>query len=344
MSRLQLKVPRAWRLCVLLIVSALALASCAQQPSPHVTGLPSMGISVPLHTSACTLSGSCIALGTTGSNLPPTSVGEYRESNGTWSSLVVPSASSSLITSASCLATECLIGGIQPTGDLLWNYNASSQSVVALSSLRGGQGIRTLSCYGASSCAAVITDGVNTVSKITYSSDDGASWSTQLPLAWSSSDTVTNMVCTNSLTCMVSATSDANSVVLEVTLDGGITWNLRPTRSSWTSLTSLTCSRRDCAGLATTASKSYVVSSGSFGRRWTAKALPAAANAMACTSIARCVVVGDVGPGKPWFATVYDHRIETANLKYVPSPLISAACSTKVCTAIGVSTVLTFRP
>jgi hypothetical protein len=31
-------------------------------------------------------------------------------------------------------------------------------------------------------------------------------------------------------------------------------------------------------------------------------------------------------------------------LKYVPSPLVSVACARKVCTAIGVSTVLAFRP
>ncbi len=344
MSRLVAKASRAWRLGALLGVGALALASCATQASLHVTGLPSISISVPLHTSACTLSGSCIALGTTGSDSLPTTVGEYRESNGTWSSLVVPNAPSSLITSASCLATECLIGGIQPSGNLLWNYNASSQSVVALGSLAGGQGIRTLSCFGASSCAAVITDGVNTASTITFSTNDGATWSSRAPLPWSSSDTVTDLTCTNALTCLVSATSDSNTLDLEATLDGGTTWSQRTTPSTWTSLTSLTCSKRRCVGLASTASKSYVATTTTFGRRWLATKLPAAVNALACTTITRCVVVGETSSGNPWFAADDDGQLTVAALKYVPSPLVSVACARKVCTAIGVSTLLASRP
>jgi hypothetical protein len=344
MSRLLAKPPRVWRLGAWLGVGALALASCANATSLHVTGLPSIGISVPLRTSACTLSGSCIAVGTTGSNAVPTSVGEYREPDGAWSSLVVPSAPSSLITSASCLATECLIGGIQPSGNLLWNYNASSQSVAALASLRSGQGIRALSCFGVSSCAAVITDGVNTVSKIAFSTDDGATWSTQTPLPWSMNETVTDMACTNSLDCIVSATNLSNSLDLEVTLDGGVTWTQRMTRSSWTDFTSLTCSKRDCVGLASSNTKSYAVTTATFGRHWLATALPAAANALACTSLSRCVVVGQKGPDRPWFATDDNGQLNIATLQYVPSPLISVACAHKVCTANGVSTVLTYRP
>lgn len=345
MSRLLAQAPRAWRLGALLGAGALILASCGtQSASPHVTGLPSIGISVPLHLGACTLSGSCIALGTTGSATLPTSVGEYRESNGTWSLLVVPNAPSALISSASCLATQCLIGGFQASGNLLWNYNASSQSVVALSSLARGQGIRALSCFGVSSCAAVISNGVNTMSQIAFSDDDGATWSARTPLPWSSSDSVTDITCTNATTCLVSATSDMNSLVLEVTFDGGTTWTLRSTKSTWTSLTSLTCSKRDCVGLASTGSKSYAVTTSTFGRRWKSTALRAAANALACTSIARCVIVGETSSSNPWFATDDAGQLTVAELKYVPSPLVSAACAKNVCIALGVSTVLAYRP
>ena len=344
MSRLRTEAPRASRLGALVSLGALLLASCATEPSLHVTGLPSIGISVPLHTSACTLSGSCIALGTTGSDAPPTSVGEYRQSNGAWSTLAVPNAPSALITAASCLATQCLIGGFEPSGNLLWNYNASSQSVVALDSLRGGQGIRALSCFGLSSCAAVVTDGVNTTSKIAFSTDDGATWSSELPMPWSSRANVTDVACTNVRTCMVGATSDSNAVILEVTFDGGSTWTARRTPSTWTNLTSLTCSKRDCVGLVNTTSKSYAVTTAAFGRRWRATKLPAAVNALACASISRCVAVGETDPNNPWFATDDAGQINVARLKYVPSPLVSVACARIVCTAIGVSTVLAFRP
>ncbi|MFZ1062383.1 MAG: hypothetical protein WAN30_02810 [Acidimicrobiales bacterium] len=344
MSRLLTRTLRSWRVGAVVGVSALTLASCVSQSSFRVTGLPSLGISVPLHTSACTLSGSCIALGTTGSDTPPTSVGEYRQSNGTWSTLAVPEAPSALISSVSCLATQCLIGGFQSTGNLLWNYNASSQSVVALGSIPRGRGVRALSCFGVSSCAAVITNGVNTDSKITFSNDDGATWSTALPLAWSSSDSVTDLACTDSKTCLVSATSSANTLVLEVTVDGGLTWRQRTTNSTWTDLTSLHCAKRHCVALVNTPKASYFVTSSTLGRRWHASRLGATANSMACTSLSTCVVVGETKGANPWFATDESGEINVAELKYVPSPLVSVACAAKVCTAIGVSTVLSYRP
>lgn len=344
MGRLLARTSRTWRLGVVLGVGALALASCATPPSVHVTGLPSIGISVPLHVSACTHSGSCIALGTTGSDTLPTSVGEYRESDGTWSTLAVPSAPSALISSVSCLATQCLIGGFQASGNLLWNYNASSQSVVALGSLRSGQGVRSLSCFGVSSCAAIVTNGVNTESKIATSSDDGATWSSQLPLPWSSSDAVTDLVCADSLTCLVSATSSSNSLVLEVTFDGGATWRQRTTNSAWTDLTSLQCSKRNCVAVANTATESLIVTSSTFGRHWRAVKLPATANSLACTMITSCVVVGETAAAGPWFATYVRGQLDVADLKYVPSPLLSVSCATKVCAAIGVSTVVAYRP
>jgi hypothetical protein len=97
-------------------------------------------------------------------------------------------------------------------------------------------------------------------------------------------------------------------------------------------------------GLASTGSKSYFLSTNSFGRRWLATKVPALANAMACTSLAHCVLVGEVGSAKPWFATEHDHQFSSVSLIYVPSPLVSVACSAKVCTAIGVTTVLAYRP
>ena len=64
-------------------------------------------------------------------------------------------------------------------------YNASSQSVVPLRTLATGQGIRSLSCFGTSSCAAVTAGGVNTASHISFSSRRRHSWSTPLAIPWS---------------------------------------------------------------------------------------------------------------------------------------------------------------
>lgn len=344
MKRRAAKVRSVWWFSVLAATSALTLASCTTQTVLHVTGVPSIGISVPLRVTACTTSGSCIAVGTTGSSIAPSSVGEYRESNGVWNALEVPAAPSSLITSASCLSTECLVGGTSPTGDLLWTYNASSQSVVPLTTLRAGQGIRTLSCFGTSSCAAVVSGGVNETSRIAFSSDTGTSWSPPMSLPWSLGATVNSIACTDAATCIATATTGDGSLVVEATHDGGNTWKSEATRSAWTNLTSLSCHQLVCNALASSTSKTYVVRSKNFGRSWLEASLPAQGNALACASINLCVIVGQKGHDAPWFATSDDLSLRVAHLKYVPSALIAVACAKSVCTALGVSTVLSYRP
>ena len=343
MKRRGSKVRSAWWVGVLAAASALTLAGCMTQSTLHVIGLPSIGISVPLRLTACTTSGSCIAVGTTGSSTTPSSVGEYRESNGVWNSLAVPAAPSSLITSASCLSTQCLIGGLSPTGNLLWTYNASSQSVIPLDTLRAGQGIRSLSCFGISSCAAIVAGGVDAASTISFSADAGTSWSTPVALTWSKGDTVSALTCTSSLDCIATATTGTNSVVVERSRDGGNTWVSRATRVAWTNLTWLSCHGLVCNALATTSSKTYVVRTKNFGRTWLENSLPAQGNALACASINKCVVVGQKRNDSPWFATSDDLQLTVATLKYVPSPLLAVACAKTVCTALGVSTVLAYR-
>jgi len=152
------------------------------------------------------------------------------------------------------------------------------------------------------------------------------------------------MACVDLATCIVTATTDAGSLVVEVTNDGGATWTTRATRAAWTGLTSLACHLRVCNALASTASKTYVVRTKDFGRTWLEAPLPAQGNALACSSIDVCVIVGQKGTDAPWFATSRDLVLDVAKLKYVPSPLLAVACARTVCTALGVSTVLTYRP
>jgi hypothetical protein len=345
MSRAPASVRTSWRAIAVVGAAALLLAGCnsAVAVAP-VTGLPSIGISVPLHTVACTTTGSCVAIGTTGANLTPSAVGEYRENNGTWSSLVVPSAPSSVITSASCWSTGCLIGGVQPGGNLLWGYNASSQSVNVLQAPAGGEGVRALSCFGLATCAAVVSAGINESSQLSYTANGGATWSTTVPLTWSLGATVIDLACTDPLNCMATAVSSSDTLDVEVTHDAGLTWFARTTPASWQALSSLTCDSLHCVGLATTSDSSLVVLTSTFGRVWKTMRLSANASALACSTYRHCVIDGTRSSGDPWLATLDNKKLRVASLKYVPSALVDVACGVKVCAAIGVSTVLALRP
>ncbi len=354
MSPRSARVRHTWRALVVLCGSALVLAGCNSTTSAvaRVTGVPSISISVPLHKVSCTSSNSCIALGTTGSELVPTSVGEYRQSSGAWSSLNVPSAPSSLITSTSCWKTGCLIGGIQPSGTLLWAYNASSQSVSVQGQPAPSEGVRALDCFATSSCAAIVnvtsTNGsANTsasLSAISFTSDGGVTWSTPTPLAWTLAETVKDVSCSEALTCMVSAVSGAGTLDVEVTHDAGVTWTARTTPSTWLGLGSLHCTGTSCVGLADTTTTSLVVRTSTFGRLWRTIALPVKANALACTTRKSCVVVGENTSGGAWLATLSGSSYVVHPLRYVPSPLVDVACGSATCAAIGVSTLLTLRP
>jgi hypothetical protein len=345
MSRLPASVRASWRAIAVACVGALLLAGCTNSVAMvWVTGMPSIGISVPLHTVACTTTGSCVALGTTGSDLAPSSVGEYRENDGTWSSLVVPSAPSSVITTASCWSTGCLIGGVQPSGNLLWGYNASSQSISVLRAPAGGQGVRALSCFGVAACAVIVSTGVNSSSLLSYTDNGGAAWSTKVPLDWSLGETMGDLACTDPLDCMATAVTSSNTLDVEVTHDAGLTWTVRSTPSAWLTLSSLSCRALRCVGLATTSAKSLIVRTSTFGRRWSAIALPAKANAIACSTYRHCVVAGERNSDSPWLATLDNGVLHVAVLKYVPTPLVDVACGAKVCATVGVTTVLALRP
>ncbi|MHB1087188.1 MAG: hypothetical protein ACYC19_00305 [Acidimicrobiales bacterium] len=345
---------RTWRTLAMLTTTALVLAGCnSGTPAvTRVTGIPSIGISVPLHKVACTTSNSCIAVGTTGSQLAPTSVGEYRRSNGDWSVLNVPDAPSSLITSVSCWKTGCLIGGIEPSGSLLWSYNASSQSVSVQNAPPSSLGVRALDCFSTQSCAAIVSvpSAVATrspstnLSAISFTSDGGVSWSSPAPLPWTLNQTVKSASCTNALTCMVSTVGDTGTLDVAVTHDAGLTWVMRTTPSTWSDLTSLHCVHLKCVGIASTATSSLVARTATFGRLWSTSALPVKANALACVTLSTCVVVGQSTSSRPWLASLSDAAYVVHPLRYVPSPLVDVACGTTTCVGNGVSTLVAIRP
>jgi hypothetical protein len=334
----------AWRLATL-GTAGMILASCGTAASslPLVKGVPSIGISVPLQQVACTLGNSCVAVGTSNASLGPSVVGEYREASGRWVSLTVPGATSAQMNAASCWSSDCLLGGAQSTGDLLWDYRAADHTVSVAVTPTGGVGISALDCYGPLTCALIDTSA-NGQYRFSETIDGGTTWTSSLPLDWTSGDSVTSLACNASANCLVGATTPSGQVQLAVTHDAGATWVARSTSSAWTGIASLTCRARACVALAATSRGSRIIRSTNLGLNWNGVQVSANASALACTTWSRCVAVGQSAAGTPWLARVTRVAVTIRSLQYVPSPLLDVACGTKVCAAIGVTTLLALQP
>jgi len=333
-------------------VASVVLASCAPATTAkvitRVTGLPAISISVPLSIVACTTNNSCVTLGTSDLDVNPTSVGEYRSANGHWTVLTVPSAdTSTYVQAASCWSNGCLFVGSQSNGDLVWRYDATSHSFTTEVGPTGASGIEVVSCYSSMTCA--VFDDAKSGPRFLTTDDAGATWSTPVSVGVPSQDTVTSLSCPSALDCIASFLNASNGIEVYVTSDGGATWKLRTDVSTvtWSTLTSLNCVGKKCLGLADLHTGWRIERTDNFGRSWKKVAsLPSSILDLACTSLQHCVVGGLTNSlaSTPWLATVISGTVTTAKLTYVPSPIADVACGSKVCAAIGVTTVMTLRP
>jgi hypothetical protein len=329
------------RIGVGLAAGALVLASCgttAVVPTVHLNGTPALSFDVPLTNVACTLNDVCVALGTSSAGSGPISIAEFSTPKGKWLNLALPSGASTLLTTTACSGSQCLIGGSRPGSDLLWLFDSHGNSLSALASPAQGIGVSSLTCN--SLTCAMLDTGPGGVPRFSASSDQGSTWSTPVPLAFAKGDAVTTFSCGSSLSCALGLMTPAHVFALYVTSDAGSTWNEQATPSSWTTLTSLSCQVRRCVGLAATATKSLLVRSSTFTRTWKATTLKYLASSLACTPLQQCVVVGQRSDGSPWLAMVRDKKATAVKLRYVPSPLLAVACGSKVCAAIGVTTLV----
>jgi hypothetical protein len=343
MSRVPASARSLVRFASLAAVASLTLAACGTSATnERVVGIPSISISVPLETVACTTSNSCIAVGTSSATIGPPSVGQFRLASGRWRPIAVPAVASSFVAAASCWDTKCLLGGSQPSGDLLLRYDSLHQTVTSLRTPPGAYGINAVNCYAVQSCAIVdvATDGA----RFSVTADGGETWTTPLPIAMTAGDTVTGLACAAEFNCMVATTSTSKHLLLYTTSDGGATWVATATPGSWRVMRSLWCDGARCVGLVETADGSRIIKSSTFGSHWSSVALAQSGDALACTPSGRCVVAGQKGSEEPWLATLRDTSVTTLALRYVPSPLLDVACGSKECVAIAVTTVLALRP
>jgi len=331
-----------WRVGAILAVDAVTLASCgAPTPavsSPHLSGVPALSFDVPLTDVSCTLNDVCVAIGSSSSGAGPTSVAEFATPHGHWLALTLPSTSSILLTTVACSGSQCLLGGSSPGHDVLWLFDSHGSSLTPLTPPAQGIGVSSLTC--SPSTCALIDAGPGGVPRFSLSSDAGTTWSSSAPLYFAKSDAITTFSCGSADSCALGLMTPAHVFSLYVSRDGGSTWHLKITPRSWTTLTSLTCQLRRCVALATTARASQLVRSTTFARTWKVAKLAHSASAVACDTSARCVVVGQRASGQAWLTLVHGKTATGVTLRYVPSPLLGAACGSKVCAAIAVTTLV----
>lgn len=329
------------RLVTLLAVSALLLASCgtaAVVAKMHLTGTPAISISVPLSEVSCTLNDVCVAAGTASNGAGPTSVAEFSSPKGNWFNLALPSSVPTLLSSVACSGAECLLGGSSPGHDLLFLFDTHGNALTSVTPPAGGIGVIALTC-NATLCAMVDT-GATGGPRFSVSDDEGATWSTPVPLAWAKDDAITDFTCGTTLDCAIGVLTATHQFGLYVTSDGGATWGESNTPTSWSTLTSLSCREEVCEALANSNGSSLLVRTKTFARTWKSEKLSRPASALACFTYSKCVAVGARASDGPWLATIHNGSTSDVDLRYVPSPLLDVACGSKVCAAIGVTTLL----
>jgi hypothetical protein len=335
-----LRVPA--RLLALLCVSAVVLASCGTSAvvvkKAHVSGTPAISISVPLSEISCTLNDVCVTVGTATNGDGPTSVAEFSSPKGNWFDLAIPATFPTLLNSVACSGAECLLGGSRPGNDLLYAFDSHGHTLTSVTPPAGGIGISALTCN--TTACALIDSSTTGEPRFSVSSNGGTTWTAPGPIAWAKGDAITAFTCGSDLECAIGVLSASHVFSLYVTTDGGTTWSASPTPSAWTTLTSLSCAGERCVGLASTSSSSLLVRSKTFTRTWKSAKLAQPTAALACFTFHRCIAVGQGSSAQPWLATIHNDSATNVDLRYVPSPLVSVACGSKVCAAIGVTTLV----
>lgn len=335
------------RVVATVALAAIALGACGTNvPSPRAIGRPSIGISVPLTNVACTTSNSCIAVGTSNTDVGPSSVGQYRKPSGAWAPIAVPSAPSSSLASSSCWRSACVFVGAQPSGDLAWLYDQTRHTVTSIAAPIGGRGIEAIDCTSSGSCW-FIDAGRDGTARL-FSADPSANSSLvapPAPMTWVGPDHVSALACGSKFLCLVAVINSAHEAVIAATVDGGATWlPQRALPPTWTALTSLNCKARSCVALVATTGGVRIARTRNLGTTWKTVAVPDLATSMACAALTVCVVGGVRATSQPLLARYRNHVVTTVRTQYVPTPISDVACGPRICVAIGVTTVISLQP
>ncbi len=323
------------------LISGLLLAACGSTTTPlALVGRPTLNISVPLSLSACDAIRHCYSVGTTGLDASPSSAGQVATAGHGWRTVAVPSAPSTEMAAASCWNNGCLFGGADSAGDVIW-HTSSPRSITVSGEPTGGRGVSTISCFIPHGCAVVDTDPSG-FSRLIFTSDGGATWTTPLRLPWSQNASALSMHCDNTLDCLIVGTLRGTSSSTAVTLqtrDGGRTF-ASDSFAHWAQLSNLSCFNTNCVALGSLSDGTgQIVVSTTRGVTWSAARLGPSRSigAVSCQSASRCVAVG-AGSARLWVSKGSTWNVRA--LRYVPDAFTSVSCSTRDCVAISSQTVV----
>ncbi|MBW4030937.1 MAG: hypothetical protein HIU57_09770 [Acidobacteria bacterium] len=340
MSRHHIPTRRVGRNVLILSAASLLFASCSSAAvGLSATGQPSLSLAAPLTTVACTTTGACIAVGASGTANAPTTAGQVRNRKGAWSALNVPPTPVAFFYDAACGANRCLVGGTRGGADLLWSVNTDNGAVTALAGPAGGLVIRNLACPSDTRCT-LIDQGAHGLTRFLRTATAGATWSAPRTLSWAANRTTT-LDCRAANVCEVATTSTTHHVTLRQTLNGGATWQLVTTPSTWTSIASLHCAVT-CVALVSDATGWSVAHQ--VKATWASTPLSFSATSLSCATASTCFVVGHQPSGSAVMAQWRAGAVHDVVLAYVPTPLNHVACEPAVCVATGVTTVVALRP
>jgi hypothetical protein len=342
-----LKLPQQLRKPWLLVVVALVLVAVGvtvgiaingrsqpsvQQNTSQVNGEPTLSLAVPIMASACTLSDTCIVLGSSSGTGTGATLGEVAHQS-IWQTLSLPDSKTATFQGSSCWKNGCFIFGSTIDGDLLWRFNAKSNAVTSLTPPTPSPAVEAVSCFAVKSCSVIDMGGRSSAPQFYSTSDAGTTWSTPISIPFDA----TGLACTSLERCVATSSSAAWR-----TFDGGSSW--KQSSAIGGTLQNLFCSKEVCVANDTNTAHDHVWRSTDFGKTWSSTLLTDRTFAFACLDVNHCVAAGQTKDSTGAVTNVVDGGLSELTVNYFPNPITTLACGKSRCVAGGLYSVALFKP
>lgn len=238
-------------------------------------------------------SSTCLAVGAAADGAG--TVAQSTSGGASWSAVAVPASTSALGAVACATGQDCVAVG----SDVVLQSTDGGSSWSAVADPEPDADLVSVACPTATLCVAVgatANPDHDMSGAAVVSTDGGVTWSAANPVGYADQPL-------DSVSCPSSSTCVAVGAVIDVSADGGSSWQVRTVPGGIQSLSSVACSSAtQCVAVGPSPSAAVdpdavavaVATSGGLGG-WASLALPAgsgSADAVACPSSSSCQVVG----------------------------------------------------